>query len=126
MTNEDAARIESLQILDQQLPFRFISGAEIKGLAVWCSKCGSEINEKYIRGEFSAMNQYSTALEAYGICYSVGCLTITPIRCHFDCEGGYLSQTEGGWVKGRYASEKPTGWVDKIKSFFLGVGDNHE
>lgn len=126
MTNQLAEYIESLQSLDRILPYRFVSsGAQISGIAVACSRCGAEINKEFIRGKLSEINIHSTALEAYAICYSEGCRTITPIRCHFDSEGGYLSQSEGGWIPGRYAAKKSTGWIGKIKALFLD-GGNHE
>lgn len=124
MTNEAAAHIESMKTLDQMLPYRFeLTGSEIKKISVSCSKCNSDINEKDIRGEFSATNQHSTALEAYAVCFAPGCRTITPLVCRFGDDGTYLSQSNGCWVPGRYAPVQQAGWLSKIKAIIFG-GNN--
>src|ERR1039457_2717744 len=115
ITDEEAAKIEQMPILAEQLPYHF-SGAVIEGVEIQCASCGSALPETSIRGTFELLGGGKMAhLQGNGVCYT--CRTITPFESKFRSDGTCLIKNSTGWNKGEWTNRELTR-TEKVLNFF--------
>lgn len=114
MSDEQQQRILAMTPLRELLPHTFENGSVVDGISCQCSKCSKEIDADNIKGEIEFANSHSISLSAYGLCYD--CRMATPIILKFADDGSYLANGPTGWMSGRYADDKPAGWLRWLRS----------